>query len=690
MFFPDNELTLNKKIIIKISILNGLTYPSKIIGVCQLCTKKISLTSSLPQTLVKGKLPVVSEDESTIANLGLVISVQNVESDIDLNTKFEQKHIVNQDSTQQVIPGVIPFLTSTSLFYNEPETNNSSDIIDYKNKRKSLSKKKLVNDFQNSHHKNSIISFTSSESKDNVVNTQYSSDFELSSDNMSLDLNEYTSNNSENELLKTQQRIDEILNKSFHNSAFPSTPKLSFLEKPSIRRLSRHEDRKYAASSCLRNEIVDKPRGWLRSTPLFKFKPNSKLVPKITRTTLLRQVKFNPEIKRILNYEVEQQLKAKLKQIDDVFEAEIERYNKNKRSKPIVDKKSNYSRFGSPNLSFANSQTQDFAQQTDTYLNKCDQYTEVGNSFEIDVKSESSLIEAEIEEQPHYSRSSSQSIPERTIYNLSSSSESKSGNRLKKSVNNSFSPRILDFGVTYTIDKKSENMYNLSDLSSTKLSNKNQILNDDTSSDIYLDKKHSVFEPKESGKRLNVTYTIESKANSFDNTKDLLNSDINDATKNNDIFKSVETPKDSIQSDEESEIVDDLSDILENRAISSPPKNELDEDDIQEEIVDEPENKLVGKIKKPSNYRQLSKTSTIYPESTDDPYTSSTMKLHKLQTLGTTIEDQDSSISDVSARIAAMLAPKILEKREHVNTESESSYVPSNFDDFTVSTISDL
>ncbi|XP_037803825.1 uncharacterized protein LOC119598248 [Penaeus monodon] len=153
-----------------------------------------------------------------------------------------------------------------------------------------------------------------------------------------------------------------------------------------LKNMKKSDNRK----SVKHTEGMKRPTGWLRSTPIAPYRMHTEPPrPKLTRTSLLRRAKLDPELAKQLRAEVDFQVKQKLKILDEAFKEEMLNLRKKKLMKSARQTKM-----------AASSQTEDerveddllverkpwsgledFSQQTDVFHQKSHQFTQMGDSF---------------------------------------------------------------------------------------------------------------------------------------------------------------------------------------------------------------------------------------------------------------------------------------------------------------------
>ncbi|ROT64850.1 putative transport and Golgi organization protein 6-like isoform X3 [Penaeus vannamei] len=202
-----------------------------------------------------------------------------------------------------------------------------------------------------------------------------------------------TSEGEEN-ILKNEDKTEEIekLKKIVEKHKDPreiEAKKMNYAKERSQRNLknTKNADNRKSVKHA---QGMKRPTGWLRSTPIAPYRMYSEPPrPKLTRTSLLRRAKLDPELAKQLRAEVDFQVKQKLKILDEAFKEEMS----NLRKKKLM-------RSARQNKMAASSQTEDeraeddlllerkplfgledFSQQTDLFHQKSHQFTQMGESF---------------------------------------------------------------------------------------------------------------------------------------------------------------------------------------------------------------------------------------------------------------------------------------------------------------------
>ncbi|XP_063602058.1 uncharacterized protein LOC134778156 [Penaeus indicus] len=135
---------------------------------------------------------------------------------------------------------------------------------------------------------------------------------------------------------------------------------------------------------------MKRPTGWLRSTPIAPYRMHTEPPrPKLTRTSLLRRAKLDPELAKQLRAEVDFQVKQKLKILDEAFKEEMSNLRKKKlmrsarQTKMAASSQTEDERAEDDLLVERKpwSGLEDFSQQTDLFHQKSHRFTQMGNSF---------------------------------------------------------------------------------------------------------------------------------------------------------------------------------------------------------------------------------------------------------------------------------------------------------------------
>ncbi|XP_042873235.1 uncharacterized protein LOC122253891 [Penaeus japonicus] len=159
--------------------------------------------------------------------------------------------------------------------------------------------------------------------------------------------------------------------------------------------------------SMKHTEGMKRPTGWLRSTPIAPYRMHTEPPrPKLTRTSLLRRAKLDPELAKQLRAEVDFQVKQKLKILDEAFKEEMSNLRKKKLMRSVRQTKMTASSQTEDERAEDDllveikpwSGLEDFSQQTDLFHQRSHQFTQMGDSFtrEMDTSKRASRVESPV------------------------------------------------------------------------------------------------------------------------------------------------------------------------------------------------------------------------------------------------------------------------------------------------------
>lgn len=202
-----------------------------------------------------------------------------------------------------------------------------------------------------------------------------------------------TSEGEEN-ILKNEDKTEEIekLKKIVEKHKDPreiEAKKMNYAKERSQRNLknTKNADNRKSVKHA---QGMKRPTGWLRSTPIAPYRMHSEPPrPKLTRTSLLRRAKLDPELAKQLRAEVDFQVKQKLKILDEAFKEEMSNLRKKKlmrsaRQNKMAASSQTEDERAEDDLLFARKPLfglEDFSQQTDLFHQKSHQFTQMGESF---------------------------------------------------------------------------------------------------------------------------------------------------------------------------------------------------------------------------------------------------------------------------------------------------------------------
>lgn len=571
---------------IQIEVMDGMIFPSPILASSEVLEKEFDPESLHIQTLLKKKVDLFDDEQTKFGVLSLIITLQVI-GRLSSSKLSSDEDVFPQVTRQEI--------TSLSNFkFGEAENQSAYGF----NKEDSHTVEMLSPSTSNTP--------SEGESKHRCCSTKTQRHY-LSDSN----------NNSSN-----SKKKDKLLNLKLNTN--------------SVERNGRN------LKSKAKIPVEDRPKGWLRSTPVYKGNISNPLFQsRNTRTTFFRLYKTYPDIERHLKNEVERQIKEKVENLDKKFQEEIKK------------QKLKYCRRGfpsaKPELSISSENKINVGLQTQNVERNCEnKETLVGKSLLEQLSTSFSTPPSEdcndeIEER----------IPE-SAHSTEVSYQTKSSENYTKNNKQLFeikSSKVIGGNIRKSNLNDKENIVNLT---------------------------------KQNG----IKYNLTNKDNSRSETTTSIDENLRETSKT--------TENSSNSEASEAILMEDQLSILQHK-IKEDKSHQSDENlkeqlELEDKTFSESDynhQNISGTNKTPANIliHQSSKTSSsIYPQSSEDKLRGG--PLSPVPQSSRQTDDEENTVSDISEEIAKLLIPR-KEDFHSIKTDSISSFIPSNLSG-AYSSLSDL